>query len=118
MTPRTMTTTRTRSRPLKTIRLSLGALVILALAIFLLSNRAPVMVAFFPFGTMGTVALGAIVLIAFGLGVLLGMLIHLPRLMRAQRRAKRAERQLAALQAPPPAPAAPADETLSLPPAA
>ncbi|OYW12357.1 MAG: hypothetical protein B7Z59_01600 [Acidiphilium sp. 37-67-22] len=118
MMARTMTTTRTRSRPLKTIRLSLGALVLLALVIFLLSNRVPVSVAFFPFGTLGSAVLGAIVLIAFGLGVLLGMLIHLPRRMRAQRRAKRAERQLAAMQAQPPAQAAPAEATISLPPAA
>ena len=117
MMPGTMTRT-TRSRPLKTVRLIFGALVILALVIFLLSNRAPVTVAFFPFGTLGSAVLGAIVLIAFGLGMLLGMLIHVPHRLRAQRRAKRAERQLATLRAQPPAQAAPADETVSLPPAA
>lgn len=82
--------------------------------IFLLSNRASTPVSFWPFGTLGSAALGAIVLIAFGLGLLVGMLIQVPHRLRAHRRAKRAEKQLAALQKP--AAKTETPEPLSLPP--
>lgn len=67
--------------------------------IFLLSNRADALVSFWPFGGLGSAALGAIVLIAFGLGVFVGLMIHVPHRMRASRRARRAEREAAALRA-------------------
>ncbi|HEX7390047.1 MAG TPA: lipopolysaccharide assembly protein LapA domain-containing protein [Acidiphilium sp.] len=66
---------------------------------FLLSNRHPAPVSFWPFGPIGSAATGAVVLIAFAIGVLAGMLIHLPHRLRASRRARRAEQQVAALQA-------------------
>lgn len=101
-------------------------MIIVALVIFLLSNRQPTAVAFWPFGSLGEAVLGAIVLIAFALGILAGMLIHVPHRVRAQRRARKAERELAALRRSMPAAPAPAkDETkpavsgpVSLPPVA
>lgn len=74
--------------------------------IFLLSNRAPAPVAFWPFGTLGSAVLGAEVLIAFGFGVLVGLMIQVPRRLRAHRRAKRAERELAGMREAQKAPAA------------
>ena len=54
--------------------------------------------------------LGAVVLVIFVAGLLLGMAFQLPQRLAAGRRAKRAERRVAELEArlvPPPAPALP-----------
>lgn len=98
-------------------------IVLIALVIFLLSNREPTIIAFWPFGTLGSAALGAVVLIAFALGMLIGMVLLIPHRMRAHRRARRAEKQVAAMQATQPVPpativtpsAAPADPLLTTP---
>ncbi len=76
-----------------------GALVILLLAIFLLSNREAVPVGFWPLGTLAELPLSVVTLVALVLGVLVGLLWHLPARMGATRRAKRAEKQIASLQA-------------------
>ncbi|OYV33684.1 MAG: hypothetical protein B7Z81_11025 [Acidocella sp. 20-61-6] len=90
------------------IRAIIGFLIILALVIFLLSNRGAVDLGYWPFGFVVAVPLGAIVLVALILGVLLGLLLHLPRRLAAQRRARRAEKRAAELEnryavLPPPA---------------
>jgi uncharacterized integral membrane protein len=89
------------------------------LVVFLLSNRSAATVGFWPFGTLGAAPIGAIVLVAFALGVLIGMLLLVPHRLRAHRRARRAEKQVAAMQAA--QPVAPVMTTttapLSLPPA-
>lgn len=66
---------------------------------FLLSNRMSILVSFWPFGPLGAAPAGVVVLIAFGLGTLGGMVLHLPHRLRAGHRARRAERQVATLQA-------------------
>lgn len=71
---------------------------IVVLAIFLISNRGAVGVQYWPVGPIGSAALGAIVLIAFGAGVLIGLLLTLPGRLSAQRRARRAEKRAAALE--------------------
>ncbi|HQT88876.1 MAG TPA: lipopolysaccharide assembly protein LapA domain-containing protein [Acidiphilium sp.] len=76
-----------------------GALVILLLAIFLLSNREAVPVGFWPLGTLTELPLSVVVLVGLVLGVLVGLLWHLPARMGAMRRAKRAEKQIASMQA-------------------
>jgi uncharacterized integral membrane protein len=97
-------------------------IVLIALVIFLLSNREPTIIGFWPFGTLGSAALGAVVLIAFALGMLIGMVLLIPHRMRAHRRARRAEKQVAAMQASQPVPpaivtpsVAPADPLLTTP---
>lgn len=67
-----------------------------------------------PFGLLGSAALGAIVLIAFALGVLAGMVALVPHRVRAHRRARRAEKQLAAVQAAQPGSAGVPGATLSI----
>jgi uncharacterized integral membrane protein len=93
--------------------------VLLVLVVFLLSNRSAALIDFWPFGTLGAAPIGAIVLVAFALGVLIGMLLLVPHRLRAHRRARRAEKQVAAMQAA--QPVAPVMTTttapLSLPPA-
>ena len=69
------------------------------LAVFLLSNRDAVAVSFWPFGLLGEIALGAVILIALAVGVFAGLMLHWPHRIRAQRRARLAERRAAALQA-------------------
>lgn len=92
---------------------------LIVLAVFLLSNRDAVAVSFWPFGLLGSLALGAIVLIALAVGLFIGMMLHWPHRLRASRRARAAERQAALLKAqlearealpavPPPVPAEPA----------
>ncbi|MDD2876039.1 MAG: lipopolysaccharide assembly protein LapA domain-containing protein [Acidiphilium sp.] len=81
-----------------------GALLLLVLVVFLLSNREATLVAFWPFGPLGSAALGAIVLITFALGLLAGLLLHVPFRIRAHRRARLAEKQMAAMRAAQPPP--------------
>ncbi len=71
---------------------------ILLLAIFLLSNREAVPVGFWPMGTLSELPLSVVVLAALIVGVLIGLLWHLPARLGSTRRAKRAEKQLASLQ--------------------
>lgn len=88
---------------------------IVVLAIFLISNRGAVGVQYWPVGPIGSAALGAIVLIAFGAGALIGLLLTLPGRLGAQRRARRAEKRIAALESrlPSTAPAAATTQALS-----
>jgi uncharacterized integral membrane protein len=84
----------------------IGFLIILALVIFLLSNRVPVDIGFWPFGQVATLPLGAVVLAVLVLGFLLGLAFHLPHRFALNRRAKRAEKRVAELESrtsPPPA---------------
>ncbi len=74
------------------------------LAVFLLSNRDAVSLGFWPFGFVLALPLGAVVLVLFVLGFLVGLLFHLPARLAATRRAKRAERRVAELEARPVAP--------------
>lgn len=74
-------------------------MVILLLVIFLLSNRLPVDVWFWPLGPLASLPMGAVVLVALVLGFVLGLLFHLPQRLSAGRRAKRAERRVAELEA-------------------
>ena len=75
-----------------------GGLVILVLAVFLLSNREAVPVGFWPLGTLSELPLSVVVLAALIVGVLIGLLWHLPARLGSARRAKRAEKQLASVQ--------------------
>lgn len=71
----------------------------MVLAVFLLSNRDPANVQFWPFGFVLALPLGAVVLVLFVLGFLGGLLFALPARLAAARRAKRAERRVAELEA-------------------
>jgi uncharacterized integral membrane protein len=75
------------------------AIALLALAIFLLSNRGAVTLSFWPFGLLGRIALGAVILIALAIGVFAGLMLHWPHRLRAKRRARLAERRATMLQA-------------------
>jgi hypothetical protein len=77
------------------------------LAVFLLSNREAVALGFWPFGLLGHIALGAVILIALALGLFAGLMLHWPHRIRARRRAVLAERRAAMLQAQLDAQAAP-----------
>lgn len=74
-------------------------MVILLLVIFLLSNRLPVEIVFWPFGPVASLPFGAVVLVVLVLGFVLGLLFHLPARFAASRRAKRAEKRAAELEA-------------------
>ena len=74
---------------------------ILALVVFVLSNRVPVAVSLWPFGLIASLWLGPVVLGTLVLGFLLGLLFHLPARISAGRRAKRAEKRADALQSKP-----------------
>lgn len=91
---------------MKFLRALPGLVIILALAIFLLSNRDAVIVSFWPFMALGSLPLGAIVVAALLLGFLCGLLFHLPHRWAATRRVKRAQKRNieleAKLAAPPP----------------
>ncbi len=63
----------------------MALVVLLALVIFLLSNRGPVGIGLWPFG-------------ALVIGFLGGLAAHLPKRYGAQRRAKRAEKRVAELE--------------------
>jgi len=67
--------------------------------IFLLSNRVPVAIGFWPFGFVAALPLGAVVLAVLVLGFLLGLAFHLPHRFAANRRARRAEKRSAELEA-------------------
>ncbi len=75
------------------------AIALLALAVFLLSNRGAVALNFWPFGLLGQIALGAVILIALAAGIFVGLLLHWPYRLRARRRARLAERRATMLQA-------------------
>ncbi len=76
-----------------------GFIILLVLAVFLLSNRDPASLEFWPFGFVVALPLGAVVLVLFVLGFLFGLLFQLPARLAATRRAKRAERRVAELEA-------------------
>jgi len=90
--------------------------VVLVLVIFLLSNRDPVGLQFWPFGFVLALPLGAVVLAVLILGFLLGLIFHLPRRLAAGRRAKRAEKRNAELEARLAIPPAPLTQPAVLPP--
>ncbi len=68
------------------------------LVVFLLSNRGPVVLGFWPFGWMLTVPLGAVVIGALVVGFLAGLAAHLPKRLAANRRANRAEKRAGELE--------------------
>ncbi len=71
----------------------------LVLVIFLLSNRAPVELSFWPFGILGAPPVGGVVIAAAVLGFLAGLAAHLPKRLAARRRMRRAEKRAAELEA-------------------
>ncbi len=73
-------------------------MVLLALVIFLLSNRGAVGIGLWPFGSLVSLPLGAVVIAALVIGFLGGLAAHLPKRYGAQRRAKRAEKRVAELE--------------------
>ncbi len=73
-------------------------LLLLVLVVFLLSNRGPVLLGFWPFGLMLTLPLGAVVIAALVAGFLAGLAAHLPKRLAANRRAKRAEKRAGELE--------------------
>jgi uncharacterized integral membrane protein len=73
-------------------------LVLLILVVFMLSNRDPVAMGFWPLAVTVSVPFGAVVLGALLVGFLAGLLAHLPKRFGAQRRAKRAEKRVAELE--------------------
>ncbi|WP_298213432.1 lipopolysaccharide assembly protein LapA domain-containing protein [Acidocella sp.] len=80
------------------MKFAAGLIVLLALVIFLLSNRVPVTIGFWPLGT-AQAWLGPVVEGALALGFFLGLLAGLPGQFYWRRRARAAEKRLAA---PPP----------------
>ena len=73
-----------------------GFLAILLLVVFVLSNRVPVLLGMWPFGA-ATVWLGPVMVGALGVGILLGLLAHLPAHITLRRRARNAEKRVAQL---------------------
>jgi uncharacterized integral membrane protein len=73
-------------------------LLLLVLVVFLLSNRGPVSLGFWPVGLMLTVPLGAVVIAALVVGFLAGLAAHLPKRLAANRRANRAEKRAGELE--------------------
>jgi uncharacterized integral membrane protein len=67
--------------------------------IFMLSNRNPVEISYWPLGALFRVPVGAVVLVVLAFGFLLGLAFHLPHRLSAGRRAKRAEKRNAELEA-------------------
>jgi uncharacterized integral membrane protein len=67
--------------------------------IFLLSNRGPALVGFWPFGFLVALPLGAVVIAALIIGFLGGLAAHLPKRLAAHRRASKAEKRAAQLEA-------------------
>ena len=67
--------------------------------IFMLSNRDPVEISYWPLGPLAQLPVGAVVLAVLAFGFLLGLAFHLPRRLAAARRAKRAEKRNAELEA-------------------
>ncbi len=73
-------------------------MLLLAAVIFLLSNRGPVALGLWPFGSLVSLPLGAVVIAALVIGFLAGLAAHLPKRFGAQRRAKKAEKRVAELE--------------------
>lgn len=73
-------------------------MILLILVIFLLSNRGPALVGFWPFGFLVSLPLGAVVIAALVIGFLLGLAAHLPKRFAAHRRATKAEKRAAELE--------------------
>jgi uncharacterized integral membrane protein len=67
--------------------------------IFMLSNRNPVEIFYWPLGPLFWAPVGAVVLVVLALGFVLGLAFHLPSRLAAGRRAKRAEKRNAELEA-------------------
>ncbi len=68
------------------------------LVVFLLSNRGPVLLGFWPFGLMLTLPLGVVVIAALVVGFLAGLAAHVPKRLAAHRRANRAEKRAGELE--------------------
>ena len=68
------------------------------LVVFVLSNRVPVALGFWPFGTV-SVWLGPVMVAALAAGFVLGLLAHLPKHFSLHRRARNAEKRVAQLTA-------------------
>lgn len=66
------------------------------LVIFVLSNRVPVQIGFWPFGVMPA-WLGPIVVVALAVGLFVGLFLALPGYWHWRRRARAAEKRLAEL---------------------
>lgn len=66
--------------------------------VFVLSNRVPVTLGMWPLGT-ASVWLGPVMVGALGVGILLGLLAHLPTHFSLRRRARNAEKRAAQLTA-------------------
>jgi uncharacterized integral membrane protein len=81
------------------LRAIIGFLLLLILVIFLLSNRGPALVGFWPFGFLVSLPLGAVVIAAVIIGFLAGLAAHLPKRFAAHRRASKAEKRAAELEA-------------------
>lgn len=64
--------------------------------VFVLSNRVPVTLSMWPFGSAG-VWLGPVMVGALAVGFVLGLLAHLPRHFSLRRRARNAEKRVAQL---------------------
>lgn len=62
----------------------------------MLSNRVPVTLAMWPFGSAG-VWLGPVMVAALAVGFVLGLLAHLPKHFSLRRRARNAEKRVAQL---------------------
>lgn len=72
--------------------------------IFVLSNRVPVQIGFWPFGS-ASAWLGPVAVVALAIGFFVGLLVALPRQLHWRRRARQAEKRVVELT--PPAPVAP-----------
>jgi uncharacterized integral membrane protein len=70
-----------------------------ALVVFMLSNRNPVEISYWPLGPLAQLPVGVVVLVVLALGFVLGLAFHLPSRLAAGRRAKRAEKRNAELEA-------------------
>lgn len=66
------------------------------LVVFLLSNRVPVLVGFWPFGVV-SFWLGPVVVLALAVGLFIGLILALPGHWQWRRRARAAEKRLADL---------------------
>jgi uncharacterized integral membrane protein len=71
---------------------------LLILVVFLLSNRGPVVLGFWPFGLLVTLPIGAVVIAVLIIGFLGGLAAHLPKRFAAHRRASKAEKRAGELE--------------------
>jgi len=67
--------------------------------IFVLSNRVPVQVGFWPFGTLSA-WLGPVAVVALAIGVFIGLIAAMPRQLHWRRRARSAEKRVSELDPP------------------